>query len=202
MFSDRHDAIFVHVPKTGGQSIELAFLRSYGLSWENRAPLLLRASTASDGPRVLAHLFAWEYVALGHVAADRFDACEKFAVVRDPYARAVSGFTYAGATGRLRDFLVEGPKDRPLDHRLTLPQTDFLLDQSQELILVDTLLRFETLAEDWRQLSVRLLGRHAHLPHRNRSGGTLRTGDLDRADIDCINELYSRDFEMLGYDMR
>ena len=95
MISHQHKAIFVHIPKCAGQSIEHMFLEDLGLSWEERAPLLLRTNKDSDlGPPRLAHLLARDYVRLGHIAQEIFDNYFKFAVIRDPYDRAVSTYNY------------------------------------------------------------------------------------------------------------
>ena len=42
MISHKHKTIFVHIPKTGGQSVESVFIEDEGLTWDTRAPLLLR----------------------------------------------------------------------------------------------------------------------------------------------------------------
>jgi hypothetical protein len=69
-----HDrCIFVHVPKTAGQSIEHVFLDRVGLTWETRAPLLLRPNDQPRlGPPRLAHLKAREYVACKYVTPEQF----------------------------------------------------------------------------------------------------------------------------------
>ena len=45
MLSHQHKTIFIHVPKTAGQSIETLFLDDLGLKWDQRGSLLLRRST-------------------------------------------------------------------------------------------------------------------------------------------------------------
>jgi len=96
MLSRAYRTIFVHIPKTGGQSIETIFLKAHGLTWEARAQLLLRPnSDPAKGPRRLAHLYASEYVSCGHVTAEDFESFFSFAVVRNPWARAVSSYKYA-----------------------------------------------------------------------------------------------------------
>lgn len=95
MISHHHRTIFVHIPKCAGQSIEHMFLEDLGLTWEAREPLLLRPNDDPDlGPPRLAHLLAADYVRCGHVSQEEFDSYFKFAIVRDPYDRALSMFNY------------------------------------------------------------------------------------------------------------
>lgn len=62
MISHEHKTVFIHVPKVAGQSVELAFLRQLGMTWEERAPLVLRHNPdPAKGPERLAHLLAREY---------------------------------------------------------------------------------------------------------------------------------------------
>ncbi len=106
MISHHHSTIFVHVPKCGGQSVEDAFLRDLGLSWEQRAPLLLHSNDQPRiGPRRLAHLTAHEYVKYRYATAEHFDTYYKFATVRDPVERFVSFFNYQGPKIRKRSFV-------------------------------------------------------------------------------------------------
>ena len=85
MYSPKFKTIFVHIPKTGGQSIEHVFFAEHGLTWDTRAPLLMRVKEKGEqGPKRLAHLLAREYVEFGYVAAEDFAAGFKFTVVRNP----------------------------------------------------------------------------------------------------------------------
>jgi hypothetical protein len=96
MFSDRYNALYVHIPKTGGQSIEHVFVTMHGLKWKNRESLLLRENDEPGGraPRHLAHLYASEYRDRGYLTAERFACALKFATIRNPYDRARSEFKY------------------------------------------------------------------------------------------------------------
>lgn len=206
MLSRAHRTIFVHVPKTAGQSIEAVFLDDLGLDWERRGGLLLRYNAdRAAGPERLAHLFAREYVARGHVTEAEFGRYLTFAVVRDPYDRAVSEFNFRAGAGHatLRDFISAIPDD-PYDDRWrhVCPQADYVMDCGGEQMLIAELIRFETLAEDWARLSRRVFGAPCALAVRNRSETRLRAAELSRADLDFIAERYEADFRLFGYAMR
>jgi hypothetical protein len=57
MISHKRKCVFVHIPKCAGQSIESVFVNDAGLTWEDRAPLLLRPNANNRvGLPFLAHL--------------------------------------------------------------------------------------------------------------------------------------------------
>jgi hypothetical protein len=199
MVSLRFGVIFVHVPKTAGQSIESVFVDREGLTWETRDLLLLRTKTAgATGPHRLAHLFADEYVALGHVTAYEFARFFKFAVVRDPYERAVSEYRYRGAKLGVS---IEAWLRRNLDPdsdigRHTAPQSRYLFDASGTC-LVDRLVHFETLQSEFSTLSRHVFGEEIRLPRLNVTLGPLHS--MTAKERAAIAERYAADFVLLGY---
>src|SRR5690606_550579 len=107
MICHRYRVLFVHIPKTGGQSIEQLFLDAMALTWLTRGPLLLTTNLdPAAGPPFLAHLFAREYLDKGYLAPIDFSDYLKFSVVRNPWDRAVSEYKYryAGEMG-FREFI-------------------------------------------------------------------------------------------------
>ncbi|MFC3096845.1 sulfotransferase family 2 domain-containing protein [Alteraurantiacibacter palmitatis] len=185
MISHPHSCIFVHIPKTAGQSVESVFLDLQGLSWEERRPLLLyRNDDPAKGPSAIAHLLAREYVALGHIAQPEYIRYFKFAFVRNPWARLVSEFEYRGENRRMgleaffedRLARLDSYSDRS---RHIIPQTDYVTDGNGQYI-VDFIGRFETLAQDFATVARHLNLPSEELPHRNKAGEALEAGLLDR----------------------
>lgn len=212
MISHPRQTIFVHVPKTGGQSIEAVFARDLGLGAAGRERLLLRRNLdPALGPRRLAHLFADEYVGCGHVDALTFARYTTFAVVRHPHDRMISEYRYrvAGLRGRhadpppdFGDFLARPAEDAFLDTaRHMVPQARYVADRSGRQ-LVDHVLRFETLAAEFAPLARRIFGAPRTLPHVNATAGTFAftRADLTEAHRRRVRDRYAEDFEMFGYD--
>lgn len=202
MYSPKFKTIFVHIPKTGGQSIEHVFLAEHGLTWDTRAPLLLRKKEEEEeGPKRLAHLFAREYVKFGYVAAEDFAASFKFAVVRNPYDRAISEYRFRRDTERsfrksFREYVLslEGVHLPRHDE----PQAAFVLDEAGKAI-VHEILRFETLAAGFAEISRQVFGRTIDLPHVNRSTTEI---PAEADDIDLRRALYRKyecDFDLFKY---
>ncbi len=205
MLAHEYKTIFVHVPKTGGQSIELVFLNKLGLTWETRAPLLLRPTDdPTRGPDRLAHLFAREYVSLGYVDAETFAAYFKFSVVRNPWARMVSLYKFSsqklGVT--FAQFLDENVRRGILlksGGRGINPQKTYLYAEDGSL-LVDRVLRFETLSKDFAEVSRVIFGQEEPLPERNVSPDRTDYREFyDSAGRDLIAEKFRDDIETFGY---
>lgn len=204
----------MHVPKTAGQSVELVYLEDLGLRWssilpwKSRSRLTLRRNLfRSRGPRRLAHLYAREYVELKHVSAQDFSNFYKFAVVRNPYDRAVSEYNYRKhASGHLRDFFHSFSKDEMSDYRRHIvPQACYVTEErdGHGRVIVDKIVKYEALNDELEPVFLQTLGRPHSLPKKNTPHTKkLSVGDLSKEDTDFLTELYQRDFEMFGYETR
>jgi hypothetical protein len=165
--------VFVHVPKTAGISIEHVFIDLMGLTYETRAPLLLRHNEdPAKGPPRLAHLKATEYVSRGYLSPEQFEGYFKFSFVRNPWDRIISEYKYRGYPIRLdfKTYLFKHlPKPGFTDtYCHILPQYDFLFDERGTL-LVDFVGRYESLQADFDTVCARLGISPRPLPHVNRS---------------------------------
>ena len=212
MISHPRETLFVHIPKTGGQSVETVFLEDLGLDWADRAALLLRHNKdRMAGPEKLAHLYADEYVALGHIPAQQFAAYLKFTIVRHPYDRVISEYRYRAAAQARRgadramigfdDFLRGDFADDYRDvSRHMVAQVRFVQD-ARGRCLVDHVLRFETLGQDIAPLFERIFGDSRPLPHKNRSTGVpaIARDSLTPQQKETLQDRYRADFKAFGY---
>ena len=67
MITHQFKCVFVHIPKTAGQSVEHFFLNLHQLTWQEKERLLLVKNTdPNKGPERLAHMTAAEYVQCGN----------------------------------------------------------------------------------------------------------------------------------------
>jgi len=199
MYSPLFNTIFVHIPKTGGQSVERIFLEKHGLKWKTRDALLLRHNDDRKlGPAQLAHLFAREYVELGHVTPEVFNACFKFAIVRNPYDRAISLFRYhpPRQTPDFREYVALLEKRMQMRH--AVPQARFVLDSSGRM-MVDTILRLETLRADLAAVTQRIFGEAVEPPHVNKSKKPIPPEASDPELRRRLYKIYEEDFDLFGY---
>ena len=173
MLSHHHKTVFVHIPKCAGQSVETAFLIDVGLTWDTRAPLLLRYNDMPElGPPRLAHLIARDYVRCRYVPQDMFDSYFRFAIVRNPWSRTVSLYRHLNFNMSFREFVTQWLADQ-LSRReaadqywFVRPQKEFVQDNGK--LLVNEILRFETLNVDFGSIAA-ATGLKTALPRVNKS---------------------------------
>lgn len=183
MICREYNCLFVHIPKTGGQSVEQFFMDRLALDWDqDREKLLLHANPDRDrGTEKLAHLSASEYIDCGYVSRKDFAGFFKFSFVRNPWDRLLSEYRYRNYFHHrsFHDFVLNKlPKPGWNDqYRHVMPQYDMLHDRQGNL-LVDFVGRFEDLQQDFDRVCERLRISDSRLPHRNRSDKKSR--DLKR----------------------
>jgi len=171
MISHKYKCIFVHIPKVAGQSIESFFIEKHGLTWNNRAPLLLRVNENPElGPPRLAHLNLYKYLEYQYISQDLFDKYYKFSFVRNPWARTVSFYNYGLFYKKMtfKSFVTTVlPELIQSGNFFYQPQYDFLYkDNFTDINFVG---RFENLEEDFTQLCLNLNLSHTKLPYRNKT---------------------------------
>ncbi len=173
MICHHFKCIFVHIPKTAGQSVEHVFLNLLDLTWDTRAPLLLRYNDRPElGPPRLAHLKAEEYFRCKYLPKEMFDDYFKFTFVRNPWDRMVSFYKYLGFNQRcgFKVFLMDVFRNSPLieKHWFIRPQSDFVCGNDGNL-MVDFVGRFENLQSDFDRICEKINIPQTRLAHVNDS---------------------------------
>jgi hypothetical protein len=211
MIAHSHNCVFVHIPKTAGQSIEHVFLELAGLTWQTRDSLLLRPnSNPALGPPRLAHLRARDYTRYNYLTESQFTSCFKFSFVRNPWDRMVSLYKYFAdqSTCGFKEFLFGEFLEKYWTQRYWFvgPQWEFVADEHGQF-LVDYIGRFETLQGDFDRVCERLGIAMRTLPHVNRSGAGKASMETAKQYVayydddakDLVARLYKRDIELFDY---
>lgn len=207
MISHDKRCIFVHIPKTGGTSVEDAIwgpdrsARTAADLWYGHiAPD--RNKYQADG---LQHLLATQI--RQEVGSEVFDSYFKFSFVRNPWDRCVSEYAYMRERPDLRDLIgMRADCSFPdflrliqqVEHVHWYEQCQFVMDEDGRL-LVDFLGRFESFEADLRGVLCRLGVEASTIPHEMKGGRGPYQDYYDAASRDVVARLYRRDIESFGY---
>lgn len=213
MVSHKHKCIFVHIPKSGGSSIE-------NLVWpaqKDRVESNLCMGFISEYQNKyqtggLQHLLSSQIKQ--ELGEDIFNRYFKFTIVRNPWDKAVSQFTYMKKRKDLRAFIGLAEDDSFKKYLSLIQQSvhvqwesqhKFIMDENNKL-MVDFLGRFESFERDTHKILDELkigktmLGlRFKKIPHTNKS---LRSHYKDYYDAESkkiVEKIYNEDIERFEY---
>lgn len=207
LISVEKNFIFIHVAKTGGQSMKEA-LRPYAVKRQK-----------TQWRRLLSHLPVPEDVDVPfgpHVSAwwmklklprEFFDRAFKFAFVRNPYDLAVSRYAFVRDHPehhrhprlRKRDFAACLREERRRSLIRRHDQTAALCDPRGRL-LVDKVYRFEEIEAAFADIAGRLeLGEVPKLSRRNASRRRDYRSYYGAAERKLVEQIWKRDFQKFGH---
>jgi hypothetical protein len=193
-----HQWLFIHVPRTGGNSLQSALVP---FSDDRLVADGLRDGVERfevQGPVTrYKHFSLQDYAdALG---ADTLARLFKFTVVRDPWERAISWY-FAPLRWTERQPLWSPEKF--CDSLSNATRAVDMLSIGERYQTLDMILRFENLVQDTEILSERLNINQVRIPHRNRG---LHESDwrkyyiMNPELIEFVADLYGEDAEAFGY---
>lgn len=179
------DFVYIHINKTGGTSVES----------------LLRVP--------LEHKTALEKIQ--ELGEARWRSKFTFTVIRNPWDKVVSHYHYRVMTNRtglgerpidFSEWVRRAYRDRESEYlddpRFFMPQLDWITD-GEGRILIDFIVRFENLQEDFEVVRQRLKLNQS-LPHKKQS----RRGDYrdyyDDESKAIVRDCFSPDIERFGYE--
>ena len=211
LYSPSHQFIYVHIYKTGGESV-MAALRKYCPIYQRNRYIRksvqifpVAAQPVMDWRAALVNRQHMTAEQIRHVMPTHlFDAATKFAFVRNPWDWQVSEYSYArqsSAHPHHDQVLGFGDFETYIRHKCendTRLQCSFIYDKTGKR-LVQHIGRFEALSDDFTRICAEL-GLTESLPHVNASK---RKRDwrsyYDDKTYDMVREAYSLDIETFGY---
>lgn len=165
------ESVFVHVPKTGWQSIEQFFLNHLSILEKGKGDFLLKKNkNTSLGPPRLAHLTINQYLSLGYLESENFEKYYKFWFVRNPWSRCVSLYKFMWYSAIMSfDSFLEKELVKLVESGNWFYMSQYLyLYNSDEKCGVDFIWRFERLDDDFAQICEALsIPYNWSLPHIN-----------------------------------
>ena len=209
--SHAHKCIFIHIPKTGGTSIETSFNMFHSWKDENLDAMFgliqpERLQMLGLKSNFLQHL-TWQELQL-LVPANIIENYFSFAWVRNPWDRMVSVFSkkdpnllqQAASVGiKLDNIDFEEFIDKiaKIEHAHLRPQHEFILDEDG-LPLVDFIGYFERFPEDFHILCERL-GVSFDLLYKNSSNHLDYRSYYNTKTRKLVAERYSADISYFSY---
>ena len=204
----KNNILLVHIPKTGGTSLEIYFAHKYGVKLEDT----LFSRTPSQLPefknRYLQHLFLTDYEE--HKELLGIDFCESLqilAITRNPYDRLISALLYgkkitlssnpAEVYSAIQHiFTVYTTSKKKIHYGHYIPQWEFIADKEGKIDPRVTVLETDTLTAD-----MNVQGFTDFNIHKN--GDIIRRTNyrqlLNSDSIQLINTFYERDFMLFKY---
>jgi hypothetical protein len=191
---DKNKCIFVHIPKCAGVSVAKSLF----------------------GNRGGGHKTIIQYQLI--FTSREFNTYYKFTIVRNPWDRLVSAFTFLKQGGLIKDDQVWAEKNIscfPDFHSFVInwvntqniysyyhfiPQHEFLLEPKTQKIRVDFVGKFETLEQDHKTICEKL-NISASLSKQNKTMGRLDEYRkyYDHQMRNIVANVYQRDIELFGY---
>lgn len=204
MISHEHRCIFIHIPKTGGMSIEDVIWPGERTEQHLWAGLITRYRNKYQTGG-LQHLLARQI--RQEVGSAVFDSYFKFTFVRNPWDKAVSQFAYMAQRPDLRE-MIGIQDDTPFSEYLELTglhthiqwqrQLEFLRDEDGAN-LVDFVGRFENLRQDAQFVFERIGLNRKELPHINATSHRPYREYYDLQTRERLRQRYEEDIEAFGY---
>jgi len=206
------DIVFVWIPKSAGTSLAHTLAKEIGLRKLKRPRNFL--SFPNRGAVTFAHVHYLSLLKAGLVSWDFHIKAFKFSVVRSPYTRAVSLYNDLRDDNKLGsktfdEFLDEVALRRPpvglynsTGISLANPQVDWLIGEDGGL-LVDHVFKLEEIDELRKFFRERYSINLDMKTRHNVSKRFITVDDVlgNKGRVDRINEIYRKDFQVLGYDM-
>jgi hypothetical protein len=207
--SHERRCVFIHVPKTGGTSIETALGLHGPWQDENRRTFfgMMGSPDLLALPRTSAFL---QHLSIGEVQELAPEAREyfSFAFVRNPWDRMVSAYhrtdPHLLEQGRQVGIHLSGlsfaeflSRTERIEHAHLREQAHFICDRSGT-VRVDYTGRFETIEQDFRSVC-RRLGVDLPLPRLNTSTHRDYRHYYDGETAAFVAKRYRRDIELFGY---
>jgi len=205
--NDNINLLFIHIPKTGGSSLEEYFSYKYNIPLNNKSLYLFLSTENEENNNIiidssLQHL-SYETI-MKYKEYFQIDASniEIISIVRNPYNRIISDLFF------FKKINIDSSKEDVYNEVVTYfteyndnhvtPQYLFITDENKQLIKDIKLLKTESLTDDMINL-----GYTDFNIISNANPNKLEYDDyLNDESINLINNFYEEDFKILGYDKR
>lgn len=198
--------LFIHIPKTGGVSVEIYFILKYKIPVTNKYLFgfldeEIKINKSIDVNTILQHMTYKTIIKYNHFFNVDHNNLKIITIVRNPYERIISDLFFLNKinVNTTQDQVYEIIKDYIIDTSLdnhNIPQYLFLINDKEELIENLEILHTETLNEDMIKLGFTNFNYKFNCNNKYINYYEY----LNNNSIKLINDFYHKDFEMFKYN--
>jgi hypothetical protein len=203
MVNREHKFIFVHIPKTGGTSIEYA-LDQYN-DTDNTNIKSVNGDPYNKNHIKHKHLFLKGYIKKYSDVRENTEAYYKFTIIRNPWDRIASHYHFFKRTNHIHKGSFEGFVNyfcnkihRGWKCKDFAPIMDYITVDG--ILAVDFIGKFETVQEDFNTICDRIGIPRQNLPHINNSKHKHYTEYYNNETRAIVAEKYAEDIQRFGYE--
>lgn len=212
MISHKHKFIFVHIPKCGGTSIELALLKKEGIELPcNKIELL-----SNEQKQEYSIGYRYQDTMAQHRTISQYKTKHKkeyftFTFSRNPWERLLSEYFYIKKENGCKCMELNFNKQFPTFNDFVKNngikcgwrghdslQIDFILNSNQDKV-IDFIGRCENLQEDFNIVCDKIGIAREQLPHAYKTKHKHYTEYYDDETRQIVAEKYAKDIEYFGY---
>jgi hypothetical protein len=201
---DELNLLFVHIPKTGGTSIEDYFSSTFGI--ELNTDSMYSGPNGFDGVSLQHQPYATILANVDHFNIHLQDI-KILTIVRNPYTRIMSDLFYCHIVDStsgpddvyhaIKEYITAYMNDNLVYDSHAKPQYLFLIDEHDRIPQNITILRTESLIAGMQSIGYTDFNLQSNKNNDRRDYFDL----LDQRSINLINEMYAKDFEYFGYEI-
>lgn len=191
--------IFLHIPKTGGTSIE-SFFDNKKRDYKKFYPDIVWGLKA----RKFTQHFRYESIKKCYTGNEDIEKYFKFTFIRNTWDRLLSAYSYLNPNPNKEKFcnylqnkcsdFING-KIYECEHYDS--QINYIFQNGKEFL--DFIGRFENIQEDFKKLCDKLNISHENLPHKNASSKKDYRYYYDKKTIEIVGEAYKKEIKYFNF---
>ena len=198
--NDDVNILFIHIPKTGGASLETYFSKKYNIPLNEKS--LFWYSTKISLTSSLQHVTYKTIVKHKDLFNIKFDDIKIITIVRNPYERIISDLCFLNkmdinnSKEEIFDIITKYLTCNNLDNH-NIPQYMFITNEEKEIIPNIRILHTESLTNDMHELGYCDFNIYQNINYKLKKNSIYEYLNADS--IKLINDFYEDDFRLFNY---